>query len=376
MSTAGIIFSNLNTTTSNYLTADRTVAAIPFGCRYRLVDFALSNMVNAEISNINIVTNYNYRSLMKHIGSGKDWDLARHGAGIRIASPYQNANFGGAKPYETHLQALCDISETIGGIHEQYVVLADSDIICNIALSEVIAYHKENGADVTMVSVKPKQRWFSRTARVAVRADGNGRVETVSLKNEPTSERDELGLNIYVMETNFLRAVLSAAKAHNLSSFTRDVLMPRAAEGRICRYLYDGYYAYVSDVREYYTKSIELATSAEARAELLGIKERPVYTNVHNTPPVRYGEEAKVSSSMIADGCVIDGTVENCILFRGVHIGRGSVVKNSILLGGTYIGKNVTLDAVIADKDVLISDGMTLSGCSELPYFIPKNKHL
>ena len=97
MSTAGIIFSNLNATTSNYLTADRTVAAIPFGCRYRLVDFALSNMVNAEIANIHIVTNYNYRSLVKHIGSGKDWDLARHGAGIRIASPYQNANYGGAK---------------------------------------------------------------------------------------------------------------------------------------------------------------------------------------------------------------------------------------------------------------------------------------
>ena len=376
MSTAGIIFSNLNTTTSNYLTADRTVAAIPFGCRYRLVDFALSNMVNAEISNINIVTNYNYRSLMKHIGSGKDWDLARHGAGIRIASPYQNANHGGAKLYETHLEALCDISETISGIHEQYVVLADSDIICNIALSEVIAYHKENDADITMVSVKPKQRWFSRTARVSIRANAEGRVETVSLKNEPTNERDELGLNIYVMETNFLRSVLSAAKAHNLRSLTRDVLMRRVAEGRICRYLYDGYYAYVSDVREYYSKSIELATNAEARAGLLGIKERPVYTNVHNTPPARYGEEAKVSGSMIADGCVIDGTVENCILFRGVHIGRGSVVKNSILLGGTYVGKNVTLDSVIADKDVLISDGMSLSGCSELPYFIPKNKHL
>ena len=376
MSTAGIIFSNLNTTTSNYLTADRTVAAIPFGCRYRLVDFALSNMVNAEIANINIVTNYNYRSLMKHIGSGKDWDLARHGAGIRIASPYQNANHGGAKLYSTHLEALCDISEIIAGIHEEYVVLADSDIICNIALSEVIAQHKESDADITLVTVKPKERWFSRYERVVVKASENGTVQTVALRNDQSGSTDELGLNIYVMETNLLRSILAAAKAHNFQSFTRDVLMRRASEGRICRYLYDGYYAFVADVRDYYTKSIELATNAEAREGLLGVRERPVYTNVHNTPPARYGEDAKVSDSMIADGCVIDGTVENCILFRGVHVGKGSVVKNSILLGGSYVGKNVTLNAVIADKDVLISDGMTLSGCFELPYFIPKGKHL
>ena len=376
MSTAGIIFSNLNTTTSNYLTADRTVAAIPFGCRYRLVDFALSNMVNAEIANINIVTNYNYRSLMKHIGSGKDWDLARHGAGIRIASPYQNANYGGAKIYSTHLEALCDISEMIAGIHEQYIVLADSDIICNIALSEVITQHKESDADITMVTVKPKERWFSRYDRVVATSEPSGIVTNVALRNEQTHESDELGLNIYVMETNLLRSILAAAKAHNFTSFTRDVLMRRASDRRIYRYLYDGYYAFVADVRDYYAKSIELATNAKAREGLLGVRARPVYTNVHNTPPARYGESAAVSDSMIADGCVIDGTVENCILFRGVHIGRGSVVKNSVLLGGTYVGKNVTLDAVIADKEVLISDGMTLSGCPELPYFIPKGKHL
>ena len=376
MSTAGIIFSNLNTTTSNYLTADRTVAAIPFGCRYRLVDFALSNMVNAEIANISVVTNYNYRSLMKHIGSGKDWDLARHGAGIRIVSPYQNANYGGAKLYSTHLEALCDIYEIIAGIHEEYIVLADSDILCNIALSDVIAYHKESDADITMVTVKPTARWSSRYQRVAVRANEQGRVEMVALRNETSESTDELCLNMYVMATNFLRSVLAAAMAHNYTSFTRDVLMRRVGEGRINRYLYDGYYAFVADVRDYYAKSIELATDEAARAGLLGVRERPIYTNVHNTPPARYGESARVSGSMIADGCVIDGTVENSILFRGVHVGRGSVVRNSILLGGTYVGKNVTLDAVIADKDVLISDGLHLAGCAELPYFIPKKKHV
>lgn len=375
MSTAGIIFSNLNMTTSNYLTADRTVAAIPFGCRYRLVDFALSNMVNAEIANISIVTNYNYRSLMAHIGSGKDWDLARHGAGVRIVSPYQNAYHKGAKLYSNHLEALCDIAAIIDGIHEEHVVIFDSDIICNIDLASVIAMHEERNADITMVTVAPNEKWLSRYQRVTAKADTDGVVKSISLSLEGNGE-DELGLNMYVMDTNYLRSILLESNAHNYESFTRDILMKRVAGGRICRYLYDGYHAFVADARDYYTKSIELAKSAEAREGLLGIRERPVYTNVHNTPPARYGVGAEVKNSMIADGCVIEGTVENSVLFRGVHVGKGSVIRNSILLGGTYVGKNAKLDAVIADKDVLISDGLTLGGCTELPYYIPKKKHL
>lgn len=375
MSTAGIIFSNLNTTTSNLLTADRTVAAIPFGCRYRLVDFALSNMVNAEVANISIVTNYNYRSLMAHIGSGKDWDLARHGAGIRIVSPYQNAYHKGAKLYSTHLEALCDIVEIINSIHEEHIVICDSDIICNVDLAAVIAMHEEKDADITMVTVSAKEKWSVRYQRVAVKADETGTVESIALGSAGNAGC-EIGLNMYVMDTNYLRSILADANAHNFESFTRDILMKRVSEGRICRYLYEGYYAFVADFKDYYTKSIELATSEEAREGLLGIRERPIFTNVHNTPPARYGEAAKVSHSMVADGCVIEGTVENCILFRGVHVGRGSVVRNSVLLGGTYVGKNATLNCVVADKDVLISDGLTVGGCAELPYYIPKKKHL
>ncbi len=375
MSTAGIIFSNLNTTTSNLLTADRTVAAIPFACRYRLVDFALSNLVNAEIANISVVTNYNYRSLMAHIGSGKDWDLARHGAGIRIVSPYQNAYHKGAKLYSTHLEALCDIKEIIDSIHEEHIVICDSDIICNIDLAAVIAMHEEREADITMVTVSPEQKWLSRYQRVTATVGDDSVVRSVSLSFGGDTN-GELGLNMYVMDTNYLRNILAEAQAHNFESFTRDILMKRVGNGRIVRYLYDGYYAFVADAKDYYTKSIEIATNPKAREGLLGVRERPVYTNVHNTPPARYGESSEVSNSMIADGCVIEGKVENSILFRGVHVGRGSVIRNSILLGGTYVGKNVTLDAVIADKDVLISDGLHLGGCAELPYYIPKKKHL
>ncbi|MCQ2385485.1 MAG: glucose-1-phosphate adenylyltransferase subunit GlgD, partial [Clostridia bacterium] len=143
---AGIIFSNLNHATNTQLTADRTVAAIPFACRYRLVDFALSNMVNGDVSNINIITNYNYRSLNEHIGSGKDWDLARHGAGIRLLSPYQN---GGTAMYQSKLEALVDVLPSLLSIKEEYVLICDSDVVCNIDIKDMLVFHQENEADIT-----------------------------------------------------------------------------------------------------------------------------------------------------------------------------------------------------------------------------------
>ena len=374
--TAGIIFSNLNTVNNTRLTEDRTVAAIPFACRYRLGDFALSNMVNAEISNIHVIANYNYHSLVEHIGSGKDWDLARHGAGIRMVTPYQNTQQTGAKLYTAHLEALVDVAGIIDDIHEENVVCCDSDVLCNIDLSRVIAYHDEVGADITLVTVPAPKSWSSRYQRPTVRADAYGKVTDLSLNTSAEGSYPEFFLNLYVMKTNYLRTLLATASAHNYKSFTRDILMRKTDSRNYYRYLYDGYYAFVADFGEYYTKSMELVRSPEARLGLLGVKERPIYTNVHNTAPTKYGEGAEIVSSMIADDCVIEGRVENCILFRGVHIGKGSVIRNSIIMGGTYIGKNVTMDAVVCDKSALISDGRTLAGCAELPYFIPKNKHI
>lgn len=376
MSTAGIIFSNLNTTTRNLLTEDRTVAAIPFACRYRLVDFALSNMVNAEVANISIVTNYNYRSLRDHIGSGKDWDLARHGAGIRVVSPYQNAHHSSAKVYSSHLEALVDNTEAISNIHEDHVVICDSDIICNIDLAAVVAAHDEKGADITMVSVRGKGDRETRYQRICLDVEENGRIRDIVLSQKYDALHPEFALNIFVMRTEQLRTILMEAAAHNYKSLTRDIFMRHVGQASFYRHLHTGYYAFVTEFKEYYSRSMELLRDPIAREGLLGIKERPIFTNVHNTAPARYGECAEVKRSMIADGCTVEGTVENSILFRGVKIGKGSVVRNSILLGGTVVGKNVVLDAVVADKDTVISDGRRLAGCEELPYFIPKKKRL
>ena len=373
---AGIILSNLNTTTNTQMTVDRTVAAIPFAGRYRLIDFALSNLINADVSKINVVVNYNYRSLMEHIGSGKDWDLARRGAGIRLLSPYQLSGNTSSKLYSTHLEALADMVPVIDDLEEENVVVCDSDIVCNVDLRAALTYHAEKNADVTIVSAVNPRRGNFRTPRVYLKADGEGRVEDIVLGMARTDDHPELCLNFFIIKTARLRAYLTEATAHNYHSFTRDILMSHVKDSGIYRYGYEGYYAFVADVEEYYSRSIELVTNHTAREELLGNKERPIYTKVHNSAAVRYGKNSHIKNSLIADNCVIDGTVENSILFRGVHVGAGSVVRNSIVMGGVHIGKNVTLNCVVSDKLTYISDGKTLEGCDTLPFFIPKNKRI
>lgn len=372
---AGIIFSNLNDNTLSRLTTDRTVAAVPFGCRYRLVDFALSNMVNANITEINLVTNYNYRSLVDHIGSGKDWDLARRSGGINIISPFQSAKEN-AKLYYTHLAALCSMQSYINEIKDDTVVLSDCDNICNINLKEVIAYHKSSGAEITLVTQKVAGMGSIRNNAIYVKTDDDGRITDISYGNEISEEYPERHIGIFVIDAQFLKQILVSSVAHNYSSLTKDIIGAGVKFRKYMTYCYDGYVAPVSDFNDYFERSIELTTNKFARESLLGVRARPVYTKVHNSAPVIYTNDASVKDSLIADDCIIEGTVENSIIFRGVKIGKGSVVKNSILFGGTYVGEGSHLNCVVVDKNSVICDNRNLSGHITMPFYIPRRSKI
>ena len=377
MNAAGIIFSNLNNNTLSRLTADRTVAAIPFACRYRLIDFALSNMVNADISEINVVANYNFRSLLEHIGSGKDWDLARRSGGINFISPYQAAHTPNAKLYSSHLEALRSITDSyIETLKKEYVILSDADFICNIDLEDVLRVHKEKNADVTVVAVLVKDGFSAKTPKLMLKAGDDDCVTAMTMSDGNVPGYTYLSANIFVLKTSYLLELLRIAEQHDYKSFLRDLLMPRVSDRRIFLYRHLGYFASVSSFCDYFTYSIALTKDAALRASLLGIPERPIFTNVHNSPPVLYRDGAVVRNSMIADGCVIEGTVENSILFRGVKVKKGAVVKNSVLFFGTEVGENTTLNCIIADKHVSVSSGITLSGHETIPFFIGKGRKI
>ena len=369
---AGIIFSSLNDNTLSRLTSDRTVAAIPFACRYRLVDFCLSNMVNANISNINVVANYNYRSLTEHLGSGKDWDLARRSGGIHIISPYQTAHSSTAKMFSTHMEALISMKEYIDEFDEDYVILMDSDNVLNIDLGDVIKAHELTGAEITLVTQQTATDYSSKRPRMML-ASVAGKVTDITMSSVYTEKNPELSLGIFVMSTVYLRKLIEEAQGYNTHSLT-NLMLKNVKTQNYRTYKYNGFVASVSSFLDYYKYSIELAKNDEARSSLLNKKEAPIFTRVHNSAPVVYKNGAKVEGSMIADECVIEGTVINSVLFRGVHVEKGAVVKDSVLFSGTYVGKNAKVNCIVTDKFVHVSDNVQLSGNENMPFYVQKNR--
>lgn len=372
ISAAGIIFSSLNNNTLSRLTGDRTVAAIPFACRYRLIDFCLSNLVNANISNINIVANYNYRSLLEHIGSGKDWDLARRSGGINMISPLQTSRNASGKIFSTHMEALKNMSEYIDEFKEEYVVLMDSDHILNIDLAKVIKVHEDNGAAVTFITQRTPIDYSSKTPRMMV-STNEGRITDISMKSTYIESNPELALNIFVMKTVYLRKLIEEANAYSIDSLTQMFLADYKRSDYMA-YCHDGYVASVSSFLDYYKCSIELAKDESARDSLLWKKEYPIFTHVHNSAPTVHKSTAYVENSMLADECIIEGTVINSVLFRGVKVEKGAVVRDSVLFRGTYVGKNAELNCIVTDKDVHITENVKLSGNPNIPFYVQKKQ--
>lgn len=375
MSAAGIIFSNIHDTNLPELTRNRTMASVPFGCRYRLIDFTLSNMVNSNINNISVITHYNYQSLMDHIGSGKDWDLARRSGGIKILPPFITAYANNSNSlYTTRLEALKNVYSSISKITDDYVVLADCDVICNIDLKDMIKNHIDNNADITIAVKKVSLTKEKAKINVIVDSDSNGKIVDFKAGLNNFEGDADINLNIMVMHRQYLQEIVLDSIAHNYNSLTKDILLKNVERHTYRTYRYDGYFACISSSQDYYTSSMELINDSSVRAQLFGVRNRPIYTKVRNSAPTYYSPDAKVKNSLIADGCQIFGEVENSIIFRGTKIGKGTVVKNSILFQDTFTGENVTLNCVIADKNVVIRDNKTLSGDETLPFYLAKGK--
>ena len=373
MNASGLIFSNIHDDKLPELTRWRTMASVPCGCRYRLVDFPLSNMVNADITNIGIITHYNYQSLLDHIGTGKDWDLSRRSGGIKILPPFITAyeNNASGKVYSTRLEALMGVTNFLSRVHEDYIFLSDCDMVCNIDFADVLRRHIAANAEMTIVTVKiSDDRYVRGDDIIRIEADENGRIfDCAEYAGAP--QIAEISTNIMVMNREYLINVVADAMAHGYTSFYHDIVFRNLDRGSFYAYRFNGYCGMIRSMASYYRFNMELL-NPEMRRELFGIRNRPIYTKVRNSAPTKYCSGSDVANSYIADGCVIKGTVENSILFRDVHVGEGTVVKDCILLQNTYIGSHVSLSAVISDKNAVVKDGRMLAGCAEMPFFLPR----
>lgn len=364
--TLGIVFANMHEQSVMDMTQERSMASLPFGGRYRLVDFPLSAFVHAGISQVGIVTKSNYQSLMDHIGTGRDWDLARR-KGISFLSPYSYTSSEGNIVFHGRVEAIYAIRDFIEHAPCEYVVLADSDHVCSPDIEDIVNFHIRNKADVTMVCRDPDPDPDNVSNSVAVKVGDDNRVTDIMFNRY--SEDYLQSINIMVVGRLKLLELVEEASSHAKTMFERDILLANLDTMRVCAYRCSGYVRRITGLKSYYKVSLELNDPA-VTAQLFG--SQVIYTKVHDSPPVRYSIGCSVKDSFVADGCTIEGTVENCVLFRDVTVEKGAVVRNSVLMQNTFVGKGAELDCVVSDKDVTVSEGKKLSGDSEYPLYIKK----
>ena len=373
MTAAGLIFANTHDKNIAEMTRLRTMASVPFGGRYRLIDFALSNMVNSDITKVGVITHYNYQSLLDHIGNGKDWDLARRSGGIKILPPYITM-FDTTTPgvNRSRMDALKGAINFINRCSEDYIVMSDCDVICNIDLKDVISAHEQSGADLTFVTkVVDAGSMYVEGTMPVVCVDAQGRV-TDFAEEHLTEGKVTVSTNIMVATRTYLQGVVQEAASHGYTSFFKDVITKSLGSANYRAYAYDGVFAKIGSMKGYFACSMALLDE-ENRKGVWGVPGRPILTKVRNSAPTKYCGDAKIVNSVVADGCVIEGTVENSILFRGVRVQKGAVVKNAIIMQDGYIMSNTHLECCILDKGVIVREGTKLIAPATYPNVVGKN---
>jgi glucose-1-phosphate adenylyltransferase len=362
----GILFAYRSTPDLRELTSIRNISSLPFGGRYRIIDFMLSNLVNAGVTDVGVIMHENYQSLLDHLGSGKDWDLSRKHGGLRILPPFAYANKHRQGIFRGKMEALDGVSSYLQSIRQEYVVLADADIAINIDLKAALAAHMESGADITAVCTTHPTGDPHQCTYFQVGESG----QVIDVVESPNTHVGYESLDMYIMSTDLLRSLVEHCATHNLYSFSTDVLTAMKDQLKIRTFLYDGYTARLQTVDTYYACSMDLL-KPEVRTDLFA-PERPIRTKDRSNPSTYYAPESKCLNSLVADGCIIEGEVENSILFRGVRVRKGAVVKNCILMQGTAVDDEAQLHYIIADKDVQIGSHRTLMGHGNYPLVIAK----
>ncbi|MCI7191841.1 glucose-1-phosphate adenylyltransferase subunit GlgD [bacterium] len=361
----GVIFANSYDNLVPELVAERTMGSIPFAGRYRMIDFVLSNMANAGIDNVSVIVRKNYHSLMDHLGSGREWDLTRKRGGLNIVPPFAERS---VKLYSGRVDALASVLSWLQAQKERYVILSDTNVAMNFDFNKLIDAHVASGADVTMVYNRSEIPDGARNDNYTIRID-NGRV-TELLSNDYRPGVQNLSLNLYIIERETLIQLIRDAAVRGLVYFERDILARNLNLLNVQAYEFDGYAARIADMKSYFDENMRLLEPGNV--DKLFDPANPIYTKIRDDNPTRYLEGSKVKNSLLADGCVIEGTVENSVLFRGCQIKKGAVVKNCVLMQDTVVEEGCTVEYVVSDKNVHITSGKQLTGTDSFPVFVAK----
>ena len=367
--TMGIIYTGDSYISLQELTSRRSVAALPFGGRYRVIDFTLSNMINSGITNVGLITQNNYHSLMDHLDSGKQWDLDRKSGGLFILPPYVSADNTGW--YRGEIEAFHYNMSYIRRSPQKCVIISGSTMICSVNYKEAIDFHRDNKADITMIYKQEGNATREELSRHTVlQVDEQNRVWDIAVKaSNPVS--DKVFMEMYIIDKQLFEYLVEENAARGHYDLYKDVFIKNKDKLKIYGYPYEGYLAKINSIKSYFKHNMELL-SQDHYDELFHHGGK-VYTKVKDSVPAKYGDDALSSNSLVADGCIIEGQVENCVLFRGVKVGKGTVIKNSIIMQNSEIQEKAVLENVILDKEVIVRRGKQLIGQESYPVVIRKS---
>lgn len=370
--TLGIIIGFDSNNDLRELSEHRPVASVPFGGRYRVIDFMMSNLVNSGCYQVAVLMRDKYQSLLDHLGSGKDWDLSRKRGGMFLLPP--NAFAPKSSPlvtenYHTSLEALGSISDMLNKNKSEHVLICSADIVANIPLDEVMKEHKKSEADVTIVCTKNTEGGaFDMFLDLSPRHE----VEDIRNGDNMGGKCKYKSMGIYIMKRKYLLQLLADCVTHNLRSFERDAMQHVfGRKDKIHGYVFDKYSAKIENVKGYFTASMDMLDK-DIRDQVF-LKNRPILTKIYDEAPTYYGEDAEVNDSLIADGSRIEGKVENSIVFRGCTIAKDAVIKDSIVLPNSKIDQGVELSYVVTDKGVTVREHRKMMGSAGYPVAIAKN---
>lgn len=373
------LFGVINLSENDYflkqITYHRPVASIPFLGRYRMIDFALSNLTNSGATTVGIFLNDRYRSLMDHIGSGKEWDLDRKKGGVFWFSPY-------ATP-DIHSQLRGDVSTYFSNIDYftevpgDFAVITGTSMILNIDLDKVLKEHLSTNADITVVykSIEDDDFGFDRCNTVNL--NEYGRVVTFGKnikKNETEAAKKKISTEIYIVRKELISDMITDAITTGQNIFLTDVLHNAVTKYKVVGYEFKGYLKNISSIEGYFDASMDMLN--EDHIKEVFFNERKIKTKVKDETPTYYSEDSNVSNSLIANGCKIEGTVINSILFRRVNVAKGAIIKDSIIMQNTDIRENCLIENVITDKSVVLTEGTELKGSPKNPVVVGKGSIL
>ena len=367
--TFGLIYAgeqNINLRELVYL---RTVGALPVGGRYRAIDFILSNMVNSGIRNIGVIAQRSYHSLMDHLGSGKEWDLSRKNDGLFILPPFSSAENMGT--YRGLVDAIKGVMGYISRSKQQYCILSGSYTIFNRTFDDMVEYHMDSGADITMLYNEEEADFFKgeRYNDVRLHLNDDGRVIDLEI-NATTSDSKKVGMDTYVMRKDLLEYLVEDCMSRGKYNFVSDLLMGNLNRIKIMGYEHKGYVGRLHSVASYYKINMDFL-NRDVQDHLF-YSDNQIYTKIKDEVPAKYAKTSNVKNSLVANSCIIEGEVENSILFRGVYVGKGAKIKNSIIMQNSEIYNNSDLEYVILDKSVNIRQGRRLIGDEVFPVIIRK----